>query len=667
MKDEPLPLTFEELASILKGAKRAIGCCALAFAALFMVGALLRPIQYTAEGTFREKGIKQTGLSSSVTLTQLLSNSNGGGEGSEATSLMFSRTILGQVSDELHLQGTLETMNDVESPFSRVKANILLTWGALTRSKALPLDDPCCALAFLALEYTGEIPLVLRLDYLEGDAYEVSELSPQKKKLGKGEFSRSFQTENLSFTIVPTENPPLSPGQPFLMTVDTRAETAKAMAKKLTIEPNKLDKTLLTISYRDKNRHTASAVVNALMERYRRYSKEYHAGVAKEQLDYLNSRRDQLTGKLVSVMEKHADYLSNDLFGSGFTESSKEMDFLAKSKHDYQRKLLDNELEIQWLSQIKPDQLASDEIGLHTGPDHSIIHRLATEIHALKQQKAALELDIKKMSSQTLEENGNEYRGITLEVATDLFRDFSKQVVSLENSIRQNLFFIRQIEDPHFEITSLSAGLTDPVSTEIIHKASQLVLHLRDAGNQSEREQSRIRDELQLQRTFLTLHLEQTVRLLELHKQLIDKKLFALQNMSLEIVVQRLSLLEKNLQETLYSRTRNLEQEKALIKRQLEGINGEMALLPNKWVSEQLLSQEVTINHLIVEEIAKLVETKNISHNLEVLQSAPLDAAYSPVHPASPHLFLLTLLGACIGGLLGAAFAIMRKLGDKPC
>jgi uncharacterized protein involved in exopolysaccharide biosynthesis len=255
-----------------------------------------------------------------------------------------------------------------------------------------------------------------------------------------------------------------------------------------------------------------------------------------------------------------------------------------------------------------------------------------------------------------------EYQGISLELATNLYLEYSKQLIQIEGTIRQNLFFIHQIEDPNFEITSLSSGLTDPVSSEMIQKASDLILHLRDQNNQSVREQERIKEEHNLKRLFLTIHLKQMVQLMELNKELIDEKVFALQNVSLELIHQRISLLEKNLQDYLKSRLENLEHDRHLIKKQLESVHSEMALLPQKWVSEQILTQEMEINHRIVEEIAKLVESRNIAHNLEVIQSAPVDQALPPVHPIMPKVIFSSILGFLLGGFLAACFVVGKAM-----
>ncbi len=57
-----------------------------------------------------------------------------------------------------------------------------------------------------------------------------------------------------------------------------------------------------------------------------------------------------------------------------------------------------------------------------------------------------------------------------------------------------------------------------------------------------------------------------------------------------------------------------------------------------------------------------MVESKNISHNLEVIQSAPVDPALPPVHPLAPSVFLWTILGSFVGAVLGFGMALGKTL-----
>lgn len=763
-QEEKLLLSFSDVLSILRRSKIKILSCALAFGLLGASWGLIKPIRYQAEATFREKGIKQSTLPSSSSLIQFLSGGGGlGGTESEAASLMMSRTILQDVIENLHLQAHLQAHKEAETLPRLVHYNLLLTWADLRKFSQPVLKELCCPLKIETLKFTGEIPRAFKIELKEDGHYLVNDTQTQEA-VGQGTLGEPFHIEELSFTLVPDGTNQIA-AQSFSLTVDSLANITKQILQVLIVEPTKIDKNLLKIKYAHRDRHLASTIVNAIMESYQSYSQKYHTQMALKQLEYLSQRRDQLTQNLTYLMQKHANFLANDLYSSGFIESNKEMDFLARSQHEYKQKLLDNELEIKRLTNIKPGNFVHyDRYSANEG-DPTIINNIFSDIRSLKQQRDALEIELQKKALQqganlqqffeqqlnelkevqqylvelreihdqfqqghfpaphskllndprfllkgwfdrlqnaqmdspknrketqenfqiylnnlerlfgvherilqerlTHQQNpSGEYQGISLEVATDLYRDYSKQVIQMESAIRQNIFFIHQIEDPNFEITSLSAGLNDPVSSEMIHKASQLVLNLRDLNNQSIREQERIKEELNLERTFLTLHLQQMVQLMELNKQLIDEKIFALQNVSLELIHQRISLLEKNLQDYLQARLHHLQQERALIKRQLENIHAEMAKLPQKWVSEQLLTQEVATNHLIVEEIAKLVETKNISHNLEILQSAPVDVALPSVHPLNPKITLWALLGFLAGGCLGSCYVLARSIGQ---
>src|SRR5262249_41673901 len=144
-------------------------------------------------------------------------------------------------------------------------------------------------------------------------------------------------------------------------------------------------------------------------------------------------------------------------------------------------------------------------------------------------------------------------------------------------------------------------------------------------------------------------HVEQMLKLLKLREELFKEKLFSIQNMQLELIHQKISVLQKHLNAYISSRISNLKQEKSSIELQQQALKQEMGKLPNKWASEQLVELHLEMTQKLIEEIAKLVESKNISTNLDVTQSAPLDKSLSPIHPQSPNLLIFALLG-CIGG-----------------
>lgn len=252
-----------------------------------------------------------------------------------------------------------------------------------------------------------------------------------------------------------------------------------------------------------------------------------------------------------------------------------------------------------------------------------------------------------------------EFQGISLEVASQFCRELNTESSQVESEMRQNAFVVEQLEDPNTELYSLSSLLKDPFSQELIAKSIPLSMQLRDHQNRTAKEIERIKNELDVQKLFLKSHLEQRMKLLASRQELIREKIYSLQGVSLELVHQKMSIIQRNLQEGMMSKVENLKYERNLIETHLLQLNEQMSRLPKKWMSEQLMKQNLALNKAAVEELTRLIEGKNISHNLEIIQASPVDEAIPPILPKNPRILLFVALG----GFLGAFFACVFTLG----
>lgn len=255
-----------------------------------------------------------------------------------------------------------------------------------------------------------------------------------------------------------------------------------------------------------------------------------------------------------------------------------------------------------------------------------------------------------------------EFQGIDLATAKELYINYSKELNELEADITQERFIVTQLEDPSFEISSLSTVLNDSVSSNMINSAGLVLLQLKDQNNRSLKEQERLKSDLAVQKGFLAVHLNQTIQLLQLRENLLREKIQALQSATLGLIQQEISVLQEHLAEHVKTRIGNLQQERDVIEQHQQELQHEMAKLPSKWVSEKMIEQQVEVNKRMVEEITRLVESKNITSNLELIQSAPVDYAISPVHPRSPRLMMFMLLGLSFGALLMVSWGVVRTL-----
>lgn len=279
---------------------------------------------------------------------------------------------------------------------------------------------------------------------------------------------------------------------------------------------------------------------------------------------------------------------------------------------------------------------------------------LANLVHFLQVQENTLQERLTHQQTPLIE-----FQGINLSLANELYMRYNNELNETQAALLQLKFLLEQMNDPDFEITSLSTVLKDPISVQMIMNASKFILESKDAQNRHEKDQERIKHELDIQKGFLTVHINQTIRLQQLHENLLVNKIRALQSAQLELIHQEISILERHRYDYVTSRLSHLEQEHQLVAQQERELEKEIVLLPHKWVSEKLIDQYLKMNQKMVDEITRLVENKNITDNLEKIQSAPLDTPVAPVLPKRPHIILFTILG----GLFGAFFMLSFVLG----
>jgi hypothetical protein len=260
------------------------------------------------------------------------------------------------------------------------------------------------------------------------------------------------------------------------------------------------------------------------------------------------------------------------------------------------------------------------------------------------------------------QDTSEEYAGISLDTCRNLYLNYVKELNELQAHEKQYTFVVDQLKAPDFEISSLSALLHDPISHERVAKATQLAITLKDESNRTQRERERLQEELDLQKTFLTSHIEQMAELAKLKQELLQEKISSLQAATLDLIHQHTSLLKNHLSDYINSRISNLEQEKKLLEDHQAALHTRMSEITSKWASEQFMNHNLTMHQKFLENLASMVESKNITKNLEMIQSAPLDRAHAPLNPKVPHLLFYSIFGAILGFLGYSSFLFARTM-----
>lgn len=338
-------------------------------------------------------------------------------------------------------------------------------------------------------------------------------------------------------------------------------------------------------------------------------------------------------------------------------KEAEEMSFILANK-DFEAGSLSSLKPPQYLSTAWHDALSEKALESKDEEEHFKTHfasYLENLTRLLKLKEATL---LERIRHQHDPEK--EFQGITLDTARNLFYSYTKELSDTQALIQQHYFVIKELKNPEFEVCSLTAILHDPISAERIAKASSLLINLRDENNRTQKELTRIREELELLKGFLAAHLQQMAELLNLKERLLQDKIFALQSLTLDLSQQRIYVLKKQLTDYIATRLDNLSHEKTLISDYQMDLSNRMSKIPASWASEKIVSQHLETHKKFLENLSNMLESKNISQNLEIIQSMPLDKAVPPINPKSPYALIWAILGAFLG-LIGSAGFLMAK------
>lgn len=769
-QDAEFKIPFADVMSVLKKSKLKITFGTLAFAALLGGYALIKPVQYEGEATFKEKSTSQSATNTSSLATMLLSGFSSGGK-SEAKTMMSSKKLLQHVVKILNLQASLNEETGESALLKRVRENITVEYNYLRKVKGYPLPDPESAISPKNIQFPGEFPLSLKLVFDTENTYQLFDV--ENKKIGSGKLGTPFTTREYSFTIAKAKDLPLKK-LTYGLTLIPLNDIVSSLSKKIDISHDKEDPSLLKLSYFNRNRQLACDIINQLMYTYQDYLRTEQQRIASEQISYLNRREDEMGQNLKAMIEDYAAKLSLEVSTVGYADSGKAMDFLTTQLQQYREKTLLLDLELKRLTGVLDEETETQmDAYFRADSNPQFINSIIEDICELKQQGDCIELAIRNTSMENLKkweasfqdqvseideirqcskdacliiaqldkgqfplrqsklmENPKyminawqeqlqgieqswkhsssaserqtkkeewqlfkeqfstyltnlihylevrektiqerlshqqapqgEFQGINLDTRSELYISYSKQLSDVEADILQYNFLIDELKDPDFEISSLSSVITDSVTRELVETASTLVLALQDDANRSVKEKDRMKNELQIKRRFLSIHLNQTIDLLKLRMGLIKDKIQSLQSATLELIQQKVSILEKQLSDSIETHISNLKEERKLIAEHHLDLKHEMATLPQKWATEKMIEHQLKMNTTMVEEVTKLVESKNIATNLEIIQSAPVDLAVSNVRPLRPKLILYTVLGVIIGALM-TSFAVVTR------
>lgn len=291
----------------------------------------------------------------------------------------------------------------------------------------------------------------------------------------------------------------------------------------------------------------------------------------------------------------------------------------------------------------------------HPTQEKELVDLISDEIHILSLQENIL----RKRLFHTYA-IPKELQGIDLPMAKTLYLHYTQELDGAYAKIKQIEFAKTQMNNDKFEYISLVGLLSSPITDEFAKNIGGLVQAMRDEQNLSEKDLGRLQKKIARQKKDLDCHLSQSLILTHLQVEQIEEKIFSTQEVMLDLLNQEIALLEKQMEDSIEMHKKNLDIEKKIIEKQILLLQEELKEIPDRWLRENQLQFAADLSSNIFEGMVRLLETKNIEHNLLQISSRPLDLAYAPLYAKPPRLILFTCIAALIGVFLAFGFYLFK-------
>ncbi len=266
----------------------------------------------------------------------------------------------------------------------------------------------------------------------------------------------------------------------------------------------------------------------------------------------------------------------------------------------------------------------------------------------------SLQINVLKALAYSGREFASDFQGLSVESARDLYSYYNKELIEIQSDISQFEYLFDALEQPQLELGAFCLTLDGEMGKFFLNEVTSLGMKMQSPREYSGKEAERFSKSMEEKKRFLSLHMQQNIDLYKLREQVIRQKLSSLEQLTLSLITKHVSTLEEQLDEYVQMCQVGLLTQREYILAQLDELRVKMETMSDFWFVDKKLKFHLELGMYMVQEIANLVESHNIAHNLESIDSKVLDSAELPVFPNKPMILPYMI----IGGILGMFFSL---------
>ncbi|MBI5345731.1 MAG: hypothetical protein HZB76_01100 [Chlamydiae bacterium] len=377
MNSQEIIVCFSDIKALFLQKKKKIFLASLIFALSTALFLLSKPLLYEASSTFKEG---QDSRSSQINFGEIFSFAGSSFLQPKAVQIFKSRALIKEVVEKLGLQIRSSSKNNQGSNFSKNLQGVL-------NKEIGEIDD----FEFSNIIYNGPKPFNFFIKFLTLDTFEV--FSGPNKILAKGKINQKVVLENLDFSI--TKLPKvlgLNQNLAFVvLPLDNAVEDFRGKLK-ISMMDKLISNGLLQLTFKDENPSIAVRSLNALMHEYQNYLKNQNMLLAKEQLQYLDKRQNEISEQFKNSLEEITSQLEKNVEKSSVLELNQEVGSLFSQRQELIREIFNLDLEINRLENVNKEQLLIDSTA------DKELYSLGKELSELQKEKDFLAIALQEKS-----------------------------------------------------------------------------------------------------------------------------------------------------------------------------------------------------------------------------------------------------------------------------
>ena len=321
-------IIFSDVKRVFIRYKWIICAGAILFGAIGFYFRMQLPVSYEVISTFKEA--QSASSTSGKGLFETMVKSIGMGGDQKGFYIITSSQMLKPVVEKLGLQALIAPKNGWRGRLQQMRDALKAERGKPT----FPEEN----FVFENVNYEPEETKKYEVFFTSKESFEVRSLKAQV--LAQGQVGKPVQFEDVTLTLKKTPSN-IKLRRCYPLSLSSVQGHILELREAIEVDAVKGDRSLINLTFNHRDREFGKKLLNTLMLEYENYLVRENKRISREQIGYLEERRDEFCSQMDAFLKDHVDYLKKSLGETGFLSLGQHLPILQERKKDLMGNLLE--------------------------------------------------------------------------------------------------------------------------------------------------------------------------------------------------------------------------------------------------------------------------------------------------------------------------------------